>query len=73
MSEGEHTLIWRDLDGDVDETYEFVASGANKATIDLFASCMYKAMYERRYKMSGNNASDADLQQFSWLYVFSRL
>lgn len=68
-AEGEHTLVWRDVDGDVDETYEFVAIGTNKHMIDLFASCMYKAMFERKYKVSGETASDEELQQFAWLCV----
>ena len=64
--EGEPTLIWRDLDGDVDETYEFVASEANAHTVELFCQCMYRAMYERKYKTSSDNASNVDLQEFVW-------
>ncbi|EJD00993.1 VID27-domain-containing protein [Fomitiporia mediterranea MF3/22] len=62
----EPTLIWRDLDGDVDETYEFVATGANVATVELFVQCVYRAMYERKYKTSSDKASPADLQEFIW-------
>ena len=64
--EGEPTLIWRDLDGDVDETYEFVASEANTHTVELFCQYMYRAMYERKYKTSSDNASPKDLQEFVW-------
>lgn len=64
--DGELTLVWRDLSGDVDETYEFVASGANVHTVDFFVQCTYKAMYERKYRKSSDNASNVDLQEFVW-------
>lgn len=70
--DGEPTLVWRDLDGDVDETYEFVATSANVHTVELFVQCMYRAMYERKYKLSSSKASDEDLQEFVWKYVFQR-
>ncbi|KAH8113276.1 VID27-domain-containing protein [Phellopilus nigrolimitatus] len=64
--DGEPTLVWRDLDGDVDETYEFVATGANVHTVELFVQCVYRAMYERKYKASSDSASPMDLQEFIW-------
>lgn len=71
--EGAPTLIWRDLDGDVDESYEFVASGTNKATIDFFVQSMYKAMFERKYRTGSDNVSDRDLKEFLWQCVLLRL
>ena len=65
--DGEPTLVWRDLSGDVDETYEFVASGANVHTVEFFVQCMYKAMYERKYRTSSDNASNNDLQEFVYM------
>ena len=62
--EGEPTLIWRDLDGDVDETYQFVATGANLATVELFVQCVYRAMYERKYSRSADSTTDNDLAEF---------
>ncbi len=50
--------------GGIDETYEFVATGANDATIELFAQCMYRAMYERKHRRSSDAASPNDLQEF---------
>ncbi|EIN10470.1 VID27 cytoplasmic protein [Punctularia strigosozonata HHB-11173 SS5] len=64
--EGEPTLIWRDLEGDIDETYEFVATGTNEPTVAFFETCMYRAMYERKYQTSADNTTDADLQEFTW-------
>ena len=64
--DGDPALIWRDLDGDVDETYEFVASDANVHTVELFVQCMYRAMYERKYRQSSDKASTEDLQEFIW-------
>ena len=69
-TDGEPTLIWRDLDGDVDETYEFiVGEGVNIHTVELFAQCMYRAMYERKYKSNSDKASTLDLQEFIWRYA----
>ena len=49
-----------------DELYEFIASGTNDATRAFFETCMYRAMYERKYKRSGDNTSDQDLDEFMW-------
>ncbi|OJA19004.1 hypothetical protein AZE42_00344 [Rhizopogon vesiculosus] len=66
VMDDEPTFIWRDLDGDVDELYEFVASVTNEPTRAFFETCMYRAMYERKYKASADNTKDSDLDQFIW-------
>ncbi|KAG0709694.1 VID27 cytoplasmic protein-domain-containing protein [Suillus ampliporus] len=66
VTDDEPTFIWRDLDGDVDELYEFVASGTNEPTRVFFETCMYRAMYERKYKASADNTKDSALDQFIW-------
>jgi hypothetical protein len=66
QSDGEPTLLWRDLQGGVDEFYEFVASGTNAPTKAFFEMCMYRAMYERKYKISADNLRDEDLAEFIW-------
>jgi hypothetical protein len=66
VTDEEPTFIWRDLDGDVDELYEFVASGTNEPTRAFFETCMYRAMYERKFKASADNTKDSDLVQFIW-------
>ena len=63
-TDGEPTFIWRDLDGDVDELYEFVAANTNEPTRAFFETCMYRAMYERKYRKSADDTADADLQEF---------
>ncbi|OSD04231.1 VID27 cytoplasmic protein [Trametes coccinea BRFM310] len=65
-ADGEPTFVWRDLQGDVDELYEFVAGGTNEPTRAFFETCMYRAMYERKYRASADNLSDTDLQEFIW-------
>ncbi|KAG5732367.1 Vacuolar import and degradation protein 27 [Termitomyces sp. T112] len=65
-NDGESTLVWRDLDGDVDEFFEFIAPGTNEPTRAFFETCMYRAMYERKYKMSADNTRDTDFQEFVW-------
>ncbi|KAK7695867.1 hypothetical protein QCA50_000505 [Cerrena zonata] len=64
--EGEPTFVWRDLEGDVDEFYEFVAAGTNEPTRAFFETCMYRAMYERKYRRSADNTADSDLNEFVW-------
>ncbi|KAL0949495.1 hypothetical protein HGRIS_009549 [Hohenbuehelia grisea] len=66
QQDGEPTFIWRDLDGDVDETYEFVAQGTNEPTRAFFETCMYRAMYERKYRTNADNLQDADFEEFLW-------
>jgi hypothetical protein len=65
--DGDPTLVWRDIDGDVDEAYEFVAAGTNEPTRAFFETCMYRAMYERKYKKSAENTQDSDLEEFMWV------
>ncbi|CDO75567.1 hypothetical protein BN946_scf184858.g7 [Trametes cinnabarina] len=65
-ADGEPTFVWRDLHGDIDELYEFVAAGTNEPTRAFFETCMYRAMYERKYRASADNLSDAELQEFIW-------
>ncbi|KAG6811313.1 hypothetical protein H0H92_008025 [Tricholoma furcatifolium] len=65
-NDGEPTLVWRDLDGDVDEFYEFVAPGTNAPTRAFFETCMYRAMYERKYKVNADNTRDSDFEEFIW-------
>ena len=72
QTEGEPTLVWRDLQGDVDEFYEFVASGTNAPTKAFFETCMYRAMYERKYKKSADGSRDEDLAEFIWQFVLYR-
>lgn len=65
--DGDPTLVWRDIDGDVDEAYEFVATGTNEPTHAFFETCIYRAMYERKYRKSAENTQDADLEEFIWV------
>ena len=65
-TEGEPTFIWRDLEGGADEFYEFVAPGTNEPTRAFFETCMYRAMYERKYRTSADSTKDEELQEFIW-------
>lgn len=64
--DGEPIFLWRDLNGDVDEFYEYVAADTNGPTRAFFETCMYRAMYERKYKTSADNTQDKDFEQFIW-------
>ncbi len=61
---GKAAFMWRDLAGGIGETCEFVATVTNKAAIDLFAQCMYRALYEQKYRRNSENASPNDLLEF---------
>lgn len=65
-NEGDPTFVWRDLQGDVDEMYEYVATGTNEPTKAFFETCMYRAMYERKYKTSAESIPDSGLEEFIW-------
>ncbi|KAM6495830.1 VID27 cytoplasmic domain containing protein [Amanita muscaria] len=62
--DGEPTFIWRDLEGDVDELYEYTATGTNEPTRAFFETCMYRAMYERKYRRNAQTTTDNDLEEF---------
>ena len=70
-TDGEPNFVWRDLHGDVDEFFEFVASGTNGPTCAFFETCIYRAMYERKYKRNAENIQDVSLEEFVWRYVVS--
>jgi hypothetical protein len=57
------------LQGDVDEVFEFEAPETNEPTRAFFETCMYRAMYERKYKRSADIVQDDSLQEFIWQYV----
>jgi len=69
QTDGEPTFIWRDLYGDIDELFEYVAAGTNEPTKAFFETCMYRAMYERKYRVSADQVRDADLEEFIWRCV----
>lgn len=50
----------------MNEFYEFVARGTNAPTGAFFETCMYRAMYERKYKSTADNTTDKDLAEFIW-------
>ena len=64
--DGDPTFVWRDIDGDVDEAYEFVAAGTNEVTRAFFETCIYRAMFERKYKKSSEATHDSALEEFIW-------
>lgn len=72
-TEGEPTFIWRDIEGDVNEFYEFVATGTNEPTRAFFETCMYRAMYERKYKVNPDTITEPQLEEFIWKCVIFSL
>ncbi|KAK2744011.1 hypothetical protein FQN57_004464 [Myotisia sp. PD_48] len=64
---GDKVLAWRDLSGDHGDLYEFVCDTTippeKVATFELAA---VECQYERKYRRSAQEATDADLQEFSF-------
>ncbi len=50
----------------MDEFYEYVATNTNAPMKVFFETCMYRAMYERKYKVNGDNISETELEEFIW-------
>ncbi|EPQ28398.1 uncharacterized protein PFL1_04225 [Pseudozyma flocculosa PF-1] len=67
-SGGEQTFAWKDLTGDVDDLFEFVADSrlVNAATADLFTITYINCAYERKSGRSHEEASDEELQALSY-------
>nr|GAT59478.1 predicted protein [Mycena chlorophos] len=65
-TDGEPNFTWRDLQGDVDEFYEFTTAASNAPTRAFFEACMYRAMYERKYKVNADKVPDKDFEEFVW-------
>ncbi|KAF7301722.1 hypothetical protein MIND_00737800 [Mycena indigotica] len=67
-TDGEPNFTWRDLQGDVDEFYEFTTAATNAPTRAFFEVCMYRAMYERKYRVAADKdkVTDKDLEEFVW-------
>lgn len=56
---------WSDLSGDEQDLYEFVCdSSIQPSVIRTFEEVALRCMYERKYRKSHQNATDADLTQF---------
>ncbi|KAF8529192.1 VID27 cytoplasmic protein [Hysterangium stoloniferum] len=59
------TYLWRDLEEDDEDLYEFVATGADSVAVAAFEMAIYRAMYERKYSKSAMDIPDARLKQFA--------
>ena len=66
--EGDHTLAWRDLEGEAGDLFEFQVetSVVNKATSSMFELCVLQCLYERANQKSHELASEADLEKFRY-------
>lgn len=60
--------MFRDLDGDDDDLFEFVAT-ANEPTMAFFAGYVLKAMYERKFQKSSEKVKDSELAKLMWKCV----
>ncbi|BFZ59256.1 Vacuolar import and degradation protein 27 [Saitoella coloradoensis] len=62
------TFAWRDLSGDKGDLYEFVCDKTSQTgSTQTFELVMYQCMFERKYRRSHENATDADLEQFTYV------
>lgn len=66
-SSGNKVLAWRDLSGDAGDVYEFVCDVSTQATaVKSFEVVAMQCQYERKFRRSHENATERDLQQFSF-------
>ncbi|RDW63990.1 hypothetical protein BP5796_10492 [Coleophoma crateriformis] len=64
---GEKVLAWKDLSGDFGDLYEFVCDrSVNASQVGLFETTAIQCQYERKYRRSHQQATEEDLQQFSF-------
>ncbi|KAF3206152.1 hypothetical protein TWF191_001503 [Orbilia oligospora] len=65
--DGQAVFAWNDLLGDPDDTFEFVCDTATQpGQVNTFEIVAMQCQFERKYKRSYENATDADLEQFSF-------
>ncbi|KAF2436058.1 VID27-domain-containing protein [Tothia fuscella] len=63
---GEKVFAWRDLSGSAGDLWEFVCDFNTKAeTVEAFEVVSLRCQYERKYRKSGEGATEEDLLQFS--------
>lgn len=63
----EMVLAWRDLSGDVGDLYEFVCDNAiDESQVATFELIAKQCQYERKYRRSHQQATDEDLEAFSF-------
>jgi tRNA (guanine9-N1)-methyltransferase len=64
---GAKVLAWRDLSGDIGDLYEFVCDPSVPSDkIPTFELAAFQCQYERKYRQSAQQATEQDLQQFSY-------
>lgn len=66
--EGQPSFKWSDLDGDVDDLFEFVMDNAqvNAVTRSIFEVTFLQCCFERKTGRSHEEAGDADLEALKY-------
>ncbi|KAK6352702.1 hypothetical protein TWF730_009513 [Orbilia blumenaviensis] len=65
--DGQAVFAWDDLLGDPDDTFQFVCDTATQpGQVNTFEIVAMQCQFERKYKRSYEDATDADLEQFSF-------
>ncbi|CCE86693.1 Piso0_005198 [Millerozyma farinosa CBS 7064] len=58
-SNGTRAISWMDLNGDIDDRFEFIVDeDVKSAQVDAFMSAIYKCLYEQKYHKSSNAIRD---------------
>ena len=64
---GEKVFAWKDLSGDLGDHFEFVCDrSVQAATQGTFELVAIQCQYERKHRRSHQNATEAELRQFSF-------
>ncbi|TKA23600.1 hypothetical protein B0A50_07434 [Salinomyces thailandicus] len=65
--EGQTVLAWRDLSGDEGDLFEFIAdASARPEAAASFTLVAVQCQYERKYRQSHQQATEQDLQEFTF-------
>ncbi|KAF3940706.1 hypothetical protein ABW19_dt0202562 [Dactylella cylindrospora] len=65
--DGQAIFAWRDLLGDPEDTFQFICDTSTQpGQVSTFEIVAMQCQFERKYQRSYENATDADLEQFSF-------
>jgi hypothetical protein len=66
FTRGDYSVVaWADQEGDAEDLYEYVCDLAtSQKQLQAFVRGAHVAMYERKYKTAGLNATQEDLDEF---------
>lgn len=65
----DHAITWKDSRAGSEETQMYVPTGSSGALLEFFRTCIYRAMFEHKYKASAAKVTEGDLSEFRHGYI----